>query len=106
MFKTFRPKVVLAVVVVLAGTAGFAQSRGAAVYNTTCKMCHGATGAADTSSARMLNVKPVCDPAIKQLTEDQMYLSVRRGKGAMKPMPTLTDAEIKDSVVYFRGFIK
>jgi mono/diheme cytochrome c family protein len=92
--------------VALASTVGSAQTRGGAVYSTTCKMCHGPTGEADTPTARMLNVKPVSDPYIKGLTEDQMFLSIRNGKGKMKPMPSLSDSQIKDSVFYFRSLIK
>ncbi|MGD0097992.1 MAG: c-type cytochrome [Terracidiphilus sp.] len=106
MFKTYRSQLVLAIVVALAGTVSFAQSRGEVVYKTTCKMCHGATGAADTPTARMFNVKPVTDPDIMKLTDHQMFPSVKNGKGAMKPMPALTDTQIEDSIFYFRGFAK
>jgi len=104
--KTLRSQVALAITVALASTVGFAQSRGEAVYNTTCKMCHGPTGAADTTTARMLNVKSVSDPYIRNLTDDQIFLSIRNGKGKMKPMPSLTDTQIKDSIFYFRSFAK
>jgi len=92
--------------VALASTVGFAQSRGEAVYNTTCKMCHGPTGAADTPTAKMLDVKSVSDPYTKSLSDNQMFLSIRNGKGKMKPMPSLTDTQIKDSIFYFRNFAK
>jgi len=104
--KTNRSQVVLAIIVALAGTVGFAQTRGEAVYNTTCKMCHGATGTADTPTARMLEVKPVADPYIKNLTDNQMFLSIRNGKGKMRPMPSLNDTQIKDSIFYFRSLAK
>jgi mono/diheme cytochrome c family protein len=89
-----------------ASTLCFAQSRGEAVYNTTCKMCHGPTGAADTPTAKMLDVKSVSDPYTKSLSDNQMFISIKNGKGKMKPMPSLTDTQIKDSIFYFRSFAK
>ena len=69
-------------------------------------MCHGSTGAADTPTARMLKVKPASDPDMLKLSDAQMFLSIRNGKGTMKPMPSLSDTEIKDSVAYFRSLGK
>jgi hypothetical protein len=34
---------------------------------------------------------------------DQMVAAVKNGKGKMKPITTLSDAQIKDSVVFFRS---
>ena len=106
MLKTYRSQVVLAILIALAGTVSFAQSRGEVVYKTTCKMCHGVTGAADTPTARMLKVKPVTDPDIMKLSDHQMFLSIKNRKGTMKPMPTLSDTQINDSIFYFRSFAK
>lgn len=106
MTKKYRSQVVFAIFLALASTVSFAETRGATVYSTTCKMCHGATGAADTSTAKMLNVKPVSDPEIMKLTDQQMFLSIRNGKGKMRPMPALSDDQIKDSIFCFRSFVK
>jgi mono/diheme cytochrome c family protein len=54
-----------------------------------------------------MNVKPITDPAVKNLTEAQMIASTANGKGKMQPFKgKITDAQIKDSVDYFRTFIK
>jgi mono/diheme cytochrome c family protein len=104
MTKTIRLQMVLVGTVILAGAVGLAQSGGEATFKAKCAMCHGATGAADSSMAKMLKVKPVSDPEIKKLTADQMFASVKNGKGKMQPFKDkLTDAQIKDAVAYYRG---
>jgi len=104
MTKTIRSQVVLAMVVSLVSAVGFAQSSGEATYKAKCQSCHGASGAADTSVGKMMKVKPASDPEIKKLTADQMFASVKNGKGKMQPFKDkLTDAQIKDSVAYYRS---
>jgi mono/diheme cytochrome c family protein len=103
MTGTIYSRTLLAVFVALASLVGFAQSPGQATYKAKCQMCHGATGAADTPSAKMLKVKPLDDPDIKKLSADDMFAAVKNGKGKMKPVTGLTDAQIKDAVAYYRG---
>jgi mono/diheme cytochrome c family protein len=98
-----RTQLVLALVVSLAGAVGFAQSAGEATYKAKCQSCHGATGTPSPAMAKMMGIKPVSDPDIKKLTVDQMIAAVKNGKGKMKPVAGLTDAQIKDSVTYYRS---
>jgi mono/diheme cytochrome c family protein len=103
MTKSVRSQVVLALVVSLAGTVGFAQSTGEAVYKANCQSCHGSTGTPNPGMAKMMGIKAASDPDIKKLTADQEIASVKDGKGKMKPFAgKLTDAQIKDSVTFFR----
>ena len=53
--------------------------------------------------AKAMGIKPITDPDIKKLTADQMSAAVKNGKGKMKPIAGLTDAQIKDAVAYYRG---
>jgi mono/diheme cytochrome c family protein len=103
MSKTIRSQVVLAAVVCLASAVSFAQSGGEATYKAKCASCHGAAGAPSAGMAKMMGIKPVSDPAIQALTVDQMSAAVKDGKGKMKPIAGLTDAQIKDVVTYYRG---
>jgi mono/diheme cytochrome c family protein len=103
MTKTIRSQVVLAVVVSLACAVGFAQSSGEATYKAKCQSCHGSTGTPSPGIAKMMGVKPASDPDIKKLTAAEMIASVKNGKGKMKPIAGLTDAQIKDVVAYYRG---
>jgi hypothetical protein len=53
--------------------------------------------------AKAMGVKPISDPAIKKLTVAEMSAAVKNGKGKMKPIVGLTDAQIKDAVTYYKG---
>jgi mono/diheme cytochrome c family protein len=97
----------LTAMVLFAGAALLAQSSGQATYKAKCQSCHGATGMADTNVGKALKVKPVTDPSVKKFTEAQMVEATKNGMGKMQPFKgKLTDAQIKDSVDYFRTFIK
>jgi cytochrome c6 len=89
--------------VCLAGSMGFAQSAGEAVYKANCQSCHGSTGTPSPGIAKMMGVKAASDPDMKKLSAAEEIASVKNGKGKMKAMsPKLTDAQIKDAVDYFR----
>jgi len=103
MTKTIRSRAVLAVVVALAGAVGFAQSSGEATYKASCAKCHGATGTPSAGMAKMMGIKAASDPDIKKLTVDQIVSAVKDGKGKMKPIAGLTDAQIKDVATYYKG---
>ncbi|MGB9409144.1 MAG: cytochrome c [Terracidiphilus sp.] len=97
-----RTQMVLTVAVLLASAVCFAQSGGEATYKAKCAMCHGATGTPSAGMAKM-GVKPVSDPAIKKLTAAEMFTSIKNGKGKMKPIAGLTDAQIKDVAAFYKG---
>lgn len=106
MSKTFRFGVALAVTVLMASAVSFAQS-GEATYKAKCQSCHGSDGVPNPGIAKMMGVKPVTDPAVKSMTEAQMILATANGKGKMPAFKgKLTDAQIKDSVEYFRSLAK
>jgi mono/diheme cytochrome c family protein len=102
MKTSFRSQIVLAAAVLLAGSMCFAED-GAAIYKSKCAMCHGATGTPSAGMAKTYGIKPVSDPEIRKLTADQMFAAVKNGKGKMKPVAGLSDAQIKAAVDYFRG---
>ena len=102
MTKTIRSLAVLAAAVCLAGSMSLAQSSGEATYKAKCQVCHGATGTPNPAMAKAMGIKAASDPGIKNLTTEQMITAVKNGKGKMKPITGLTDAQIKDAVSYFR----
>jgi cytochrome c6 len=100
MTKRIRSQVVLALMVSLAGTVGFAEATGEAVYKASCLSCHGSTGTPNAGMAKMMSIKPAAE---YKTTEKEQIESVKNGKGKMKPFTgKLTDAQIKDAVTYFR----
>lgn len=102
MTKMMRSTTMLAALVALACTMSFAQSSGEATYKAKCQSCHGATGIPNPGIAKLMGVKPVSDPAMKALTLDQIEAAVKNGKGKMKPVAGLTDAQVKDVAAYFK----
>ncbi|MGC1782285.1 MAG: cytochrome c [Acidobacteriaceae bacterium] len=102
MMKVIGTCALLALAALMSCAAATAQS-GEALYKSKCQSCHGANGIPNPGLAKLLGVKPVSDPEIQKLTVDQMATAVKNGKGKMKPVAGLTDAQIKDAVVYYRG---
>ena len=105
MIKSIGSKAFLTAAFVLAGVMSFAQS-GEAVYKAHCQSCHGPAGVPNPGIAKILGVKPASDPSIKNLSEAQMIAAVKNGKGKMKPVAGVNDAEIKSAVEYFRTLSK
>lgn len=105
MTKRMRSQVVLALVVAMAGSVGFAQAAGEAVYKANCQSCHGSAGTPNPGIAKAMGVKPANDPEYKKTSAADMIAAVKNGKGKMKAFSgKLTDAQIKDAVDYFRSF--
>ncbi len=80
MTITIRSIAVLAATVGLAGSMGFAQSAGEAVYKANCQSCHGSTGTPSPGIAKMMGVKPASDPDIQKLTAAQELTQSRTAK--------------------------
>jgi cytochrome c6 len=101
MTKSLRSKITLAAVVLLAGSMCFAED-GAAIYKSKCAMCHGATGTPSPAMAKAMGIKPVSDPSMKAVTLAQVEATVKGGKGKMKSIAGLNDAQVKAVAEYFK----
>lgn len=107
MTKRMRSQLVLALVVAVASSVGFAQSGGEAVYKANCQSCHGSAGTPNAGIAKAMGVKPANDPDYKKASEADMIAAVKNGKNKMKAFAgKLTDDQIKASVEYFRSLGK
>ena len=107
MNNRYRSLWVLAVFAVIICAACFAQSSGETIYKQKCQTCHGTDGLANSGAGKVMRVKPITDPAVKKLSEAEMIELARNGAGKMQAYKgELTDAQIKASVDYLRGFIK
>ena len=107
MSKMIRSYSTLAAILLMAAAVGFAQSSGEAVYKAKCQSCHGAQGTPNPGIAKAMGVKPANDPSVKSISEAQMIADTTNGKGKMPAFKgKLTDAQIKDSVLYFRSLAK
>jgi mono/diheme cytochrome c family protein len=103
MMKSIQSQVVLAVALCMASTVGFAQSGAEATYKAKCATCHGATGTPNAGMAKMMGIKAASDADIQKLSVEQIITVVKDGKGKMKPIAGLTDAQIKDVSTFYKG---
>ena len=93
------------IAIVAAASMAMAQAPGADVYKTKCQSCHGATGAPSPAMAKAMGVKPISE--VKSTPEAKMIAVTTNGAGKMPGFKgKLTDAQIKDSVAYFRSLAK
>jgi cytochrome c6 len=107
MRKIVQVACLWAAVVGMAAVTVSAQSDGATVYKAKCASCHGINGTAPAAMAKSMGVKAASDPAVKSKSLAQMVELTRKGIGKMPGYAgKLTDAQIKDSVEYFRSLGK
>ena len=93
------------IAIMAVATIAMAQGPGADVYKAKCQSCHGATGAPSPAIAKAMGVKPIGE--VKGTTEAKMIAVTTNGEGKMPAFKgKLTDAQIKDSVSYFRSLAK
>jgi mono/diheme cytochrome c family protein len=102
MKNSVRSHVVLALAIALTGAMAFAED-GSALYKAKCQSCHGSAGTPSAGMAKMMGIKPISDPEIKKLSAEQMGAAVKNGKGKMKPVAGLSDAQVKEVVAFYRG---
>jgi cytochrome c6 len=103
MTKSIRNSAILALVMSLAGAMSFAQSSGEATYKAKCQMCHGATGTPSAAMGKAMGIKAASDPEMKKLTVAEIEGAVKNGKGKMKPVSGLNDAQVKAVAEYFKS---
>ena len=107
MSKTSQFASALAVAVSMMGAMSFAQSSGPATYKAKCQSCHGAQGVPNPGIAKVMGVKPATDASVKARSAAEMIALTTNGKGKMPAFKgKLSEAQIKDSVGYFRTFMK
>ena len=93
------------IAIMAVATVALAQGPGADVYKTKCQSCHGANGAPNPAMAKAMGVKPIGE--VKDTPEAKMIAITTNGQGKMPAFKgKLTDAQIKDSVSYFRSLAK
>lgn len=81
---------------------GADAAAGKAVYAAKCKACHGATGEGNPSMAKMLKVE------LKPLSETTADVKevVTKGQGKMKPVASVTGADLDNVVAYVKTLKK
>ena len=82
---------------------GADATAGKAVYDKSCKTCHGAEGTPPAGMAKAMNIK---DFKTTDVSEDDIKTAVTAGKGKMKPVAGVTGASLDNVVSYVKSLKK
>lgn len=77
---------------------------GKAVFAKKCAMCHGAAGEGKESMAKMLKVelKHLGSKEVQALKDEDLAKVTKEGKGKMKGVAGLSDADVANLVAFMR----
>jgi mono/diheme cytochrome c family protein len=105
-------KMILAALSIAAVSAGVALAAdakaGAAVYDKSCKSCHGADGTPNPAIAKMMKVemKDLKSADVQGMSEADIKKVVAEGKGKMKPVASVTGAAADNVAAYVHSLKK
>jgi mono/diheme cytochrome c family protein len=92
-------------------SAGFAMAgaaEGKAVFDKSCKTCHGADGQGNPAIAKMMKVEmhPLGSAEVQSQSDADIKNTIAHGKGKMKPVAAVTGKAADDVVAYLRTLKK
>jgi mono/diheme cytochrome c family protein len=76
---------------------------GKAVYDKSCKTCHGPAGTPPAGMAKAMGIK---DFTTTEFSEAAIKTAVTEGKGKMKPVPAVTGASLDNVAAYVMSLKK
>lgn len=81
---------------------------GQAVYDRSCKSCHGADGTANPAMVKMMKVEiaDLKSSEVQSMSDAQLKAVIAEGKGKMKPIRSVTGADADNVVAYIRSLKK
>jgi mono/diheme cytochrome c family protein len=94
---------------VSAGAAMAADAKaGQAVFDKSCKSCHGADGTPNPAVAKMMKVemRDLRSPEVQAMSDADLKAIIVDGKGKMKPIKTVTGANADNVVAFVRSLKK
>ena len=87
--------------------AGDAQA-GKSVYDSKCKICHGANGEGNAALSKTLKVefKALASKEIQAKSDDEIKKQIAEGTGKMQPVKGLSDKQVQDVIAFVRSLAK
>ena len=97
-------------VLALGATAASAADAkaGQAVYDKSCKTCHGPDGTPNASIAKMMKVdiKDLKSAEVQAIGNEDLKETITKGKGKMKPVKSVSGADLDNVVAYVHSLKK
>lgn len=92
-----------------AGAAAGADAKaGQAVYDKSCKSCHGTDGTANPAIVKMMKVdiRDLKSAEVQAHSDAELKKLVTEGQGKMKAIASVTGASVDDVIAYVRSLKK
>jgi mono/diheme cytochrome c family protein len=105
-----RTTLAIFILTALFAGAGYAADAkaGQAIYDKSCKGCHGADGTPNAAIAKAFSVemKDLKSPEAQSLSDADMQKIVTMGIGKMHPVASVTGAGVDNVIAYVRSLKK
>ena len=98
----------IALTITAAGAFAADAQAGKAAYDRACKSCHGATGAPNAAIAKAMKVemRDLGSNEVQSQSDAELKAVITDGKGKMKPVKTVTGADVDNVVAFMRTLKK
>ena len=96
-------------VLLLSTSARAADAKaGKTVFDSKCKMCHGANGEGNAALAKTLKVTfpDFASKDVQSKADADLKKVIAEGKGKMQPIKGLTDPQVQDVIAFVRTLAK
>jgi mono/diheme cytochrome c family protein len=105
--RTILTALTFACLSAVAASAGDAKA-GQAVYDKSCKACHGPDGTANPVIAKTMKVdmQDLKSAEVQGMSDDDLRKIISGGKGKMRPVSAVSGTTLDDVVAYLRSLKK
>jgi mono/diheme cytochrome c family protein len=98
----------IALTFMAAGAFAADAQAGKAAYDRACKSCHGAAGTPNAAIAKAMKVemRDLGSKEVQAQSDAEIKAIITDGKGKMKPVKTVTGADVDNVVAFMRTLKK
>ena len=88
-----------------ASSVVWGAGEGKAIYEKSCKACHGATGEGNPGIAKMMKVtmKALGSKEVQAKSDADIKKIITEGTGKMKPVASVTGKQVDDVIAHVRS---